>query len=100
MIIGLVTAAVAVFALATAVVPRWRGVMHWRGTRVRAGVLSSLGFGLVFGAVALLFLSEGVLADNHRTWFVLLLLPAGIVAILIGQYLDFRQSRCPRRNPE
>jgi hypothetical protein len=91
LVVGLLAALAAAFAFATALVPRWRGVMHWKGTRVRTGILSSLGFGMLFGGTAVLFFTHGVLADGFRAWFALLLL-AGFICILVGQYFDFRQT--------
>jgi hypothetical protein len=86
---GVLAVAMSLFALATALVPRWRGAVRWRGSQVRTGVISSLGFAMVFGGAALLFLTRGAVSDHYRAWIVVLLI-AGVPAVLIGQWIDFR----------
>jgi hypothetical protein len=93
-VVGFLMAAIALFAFATAIVPRWRRSVFWKGSCVRCGPIASLGFGLVFGSVAVLLVANESLADQHNAWFVLSLL-AGLIMVFAGQALDFK-----RRGPK
>jgi len=73
---------VSVFAIAGIIWPRVRAV--WRGSRVKVGVLPSVGFALLFGAAGF-----GMLGYTHiGIPFVF-----GFAFIFVGQFLDFRKRR-------
>jgi hypothetical protein len=88
-VFGMLAIVLALFALATALVPRWRGIVHWKGTRVPAGIVSSLGFALAFGGIGLVLATRGQLDDLCVATFVVMVL-AGLAMIFVGQWLDFR----------
>lgn len=77
----------ALFALATVVVPRWRRLAYWRGTSIRCGPLASFGFCLVFAAASVFLLAEAALGDSHRLWITLVLI-VGMACIFAGQWFD------------
>lgn len=89
-VFGVLAIGIGLFAVATALVPRWRGIIHWKGTRVPAGITSSLGFGLAFAGIGLVFTTRELLDDLSLAAFVVAVL-AGIVLIFVGQWLDFRR---------
>jgi len=73
---------VSAFAIAGIFWPRIRGV--WNGSRVTVGVISSIGFALVFGTGGF-----GMLGYTHiGIPFVL-----GIACVFSGQFFDFRKRR-------
>src|SRR5262245_20896517 len=82
---------IGIYALFAAFVPRWRS--RWRWTRIIAGAMAHLGFGLVFttGGAILMF------AKGSRDPVVLPLaalpLVVGLVLVLVGNWLDFRKAR-------
>jgi hypothetical protein len=89
--VGLLPIAIGLAAFATAVVPRWRRSIRWKGTPVHAGVVSSVGFGMAFTGVGLFAITRGVLAEDGRVWFAIAAV-AGIPMVVVGQWLDFRRE--------
>jgi hypothetical protein len=79
---SIVAFGVSAYALAGIFWPRIRAV--WRGSPVTVGVVSSIGFALVFGAAGF-----GMLGYTHIGIPLLL----GFACAFLGQFLDFRKRR-------
>jgi len=92
LILGCVLTVVAVFVLVSAVVPRWRRWIFWKGTRIRAGATASLGCGLLLATGALALIAGEWLGEGWLAWVVPPLLVGGIL-VVVGRILDFRQPR-------
>lgn len=85
-------AVTAIFAFVTAIVPKWRRFAFWKGSNVRCGPIASLGFGIVYGTLAVFLFAEDSIAVRHRIWLVSLLL-AGLIMVFLGQTADFKRQR-------
>jgi hypothetical protein len=92
-ILGTVFLLIALYALATAVVPRWRRAALPRGfSGARCGPLTSLGLACLFGAGGLSPWLRVVAPQLDPAW---LFIPAalGFVLIFADAFLDVRRGR-------
>ena len=88
---GIPLVCLGIYALTCVRVPSWRAC--WKGTRVRTGAVSNLGLGLTFVAAGTIL----ILARDTQDQIVLAIggppLLAGVLLILLGNWLDFRQPK-------
>ena len=63
--------------------------MNWRGTNIRTGAISNLGFGIFFlnGSILTLFIKEPI--DSFLTVFVFVIVP-----VALASWLCFHGYKC------
>jgi hypothetical protein len=93
MILGILFLLIALYALATALVPPWRAApLPRRYSRLPTGPVTRLGIAWFLGAAGVGLCLRELVPQQDISWLSILLL-LGFLLILVGEWVDFRRRK-------